>query len=168
MTRDIREQLAAIMAKRILVLDGAMGTMIQREKLTEDVFRGGRFRNHDRDLKGDNDLLVLTRPDIISRIHHQYLEAGSDIIETNTFNSTSLVQADYGLESLAYELNLEGARLARRACDEWTARTPDKPRLVAGAIADESDAFDFARRRQSGVSRDDVRRDARPTRKRSD
>ena len=101
------------MAKRILVLDGAMGTMIQREKLTEEAFRGERFKNHPRDLKGDNDLLVLTRPDIISRIHHQYLEAGSDIIETNTFNSTSIVQSDYGLESLAYELNLEGARLAR-------------------------------------------------------
>ena len=134
MTRDVRQQLDAIMAKRILVLDGAMGTMIQREKLTEEAFRGERFRNHARDLKGDNDLLVLTRPDVIGRIHHEYLEAGSDIIETNTFNSTSIVQSDYGLESLAYELNLEGARLARRACDEWTARTPGKPRLVAGAI----------------------------------
>src|SRR5204862_981321 len=80
------------------------------------------------------DLLVLTRPDLIGRIHHEYLEAGSDIIETNTFNSTSIVQSDYGLEALAYELNLEAARLARRACDEWTARTPDKPRFVAGAI----------------------------------
>ena len=123
-----------MMAKRILVLDGAMGTMIQREKLTEEAFRGERFRHHPRDLKGDNDLLVLTRPDVISAIHHQYLEAGSDIIETNTFNSTSIVQSDYGLEALAYELNLEGARLARRASDDWTARTPDKPRLVAGSI----------------------------------
>ena len=123
-----------MMAKRILVLDGAMGTMIQREKLTEETFRGERLRNHPRDLKGDNDLLVLTRPDVISAIHHQYLEAGSDIIETNTFNSTSIVQSDYGLEALAYELNLEGARLARRASDDWTARTPGKPRLVAGSI----------------------------------
>jgi len=134
MTRDVRKELEGLLAKRILVLDGAMGTMIQREKLTEEEFRGERFRNHPCDLKGDNDLLVLTRPDVISRIHHQYLEAGSDIIETNTFNSTSIVQSDYGLESLAYELNLEGARLARRACNEWTARTPGRPRFVAGAI----------------------------------
>ena len=131
---SVVKQLDAIMAKRILVLDGAMGTMIQREKLTEEEFRGERFKNHPRDLRGDNDLLVLTRSDVISRIHHQYLEAGSDIIETNTFNSTSIVQSDYGLEALAYELNLEGARLARRACDEWTARTPGKPRLVAGSM----------------------------------
>jgi 5-methyltetrahydrofolate--homocysteine methyltransferase len=123
-----------LLAKRILVLDGAMGTMVQREKLTEEQFRGQRFKNHPRDLKGDLDLLVLTRPDVISRIHHQYLEAGSDIIETNTFNSTSIVQSDYGLEALAYELNFEGARLARRACDEWTARTPGQARFVAGAI----------------------------------
>src|SRR4029077_1942886 len=121
---SVLTQLEAIMAKRILVLDGAMGTMIQREKLTEEGFRGDRFKNHPQDLKGDNDLLVLTRPDVISRIHNQYLEAGADIIETNTFNSTSLVQSDYALASIAYELNLEGARLARRACDEWTARTP--------------------------------------------
>ena len=134
MTRDVRKGLEALLAKRILVLDGAMGTMIQREKLTEEEFRGERFRDHPRDLRGDNDLLVLTRPDVISKIHHQYLEAGSDIIETNTFNSTSIVQSDYGLETLAYELNFEAARLARRACDEWTARTPGQRRLVAGAI----------------------------------
>jgi 5-methyltetrahydrofolate--homocysteine methyltransferase len=131
---SLRARLEALLAKRILVLDGAMGTMVQREKLTEEQFRGERFKNHPHDLKGDIDLLVLTRPDVISRIHHQYLEAGSDIIETNTFNSTSIVQSDYGLEALAYELNLEGARLARRACDEWTARTPGQPRFVAGAI----------------------------------
>src|SRR5438105_5017463 len=131
---DVLKELDEALAKRILILDGAMGTMIQRHALSEADFRGERFKAHTHDLRGNNDVLVLTRPDIISRIHHQYLEAGSDIIETNTFNSTSIVQSDYGLESLAYELNLEGARLARRACDEWTARTPDKPRLVAGAI----------------------------------
>ena len=114
MTREVRQALEGMLATRLLVLDGAMGTMIQRLKLTEEEFRGERFRNHPRDLKGDNDLLVLTRPDAISRIHHQYLEAGSDIIETNTFNSTSIVQSDYGLEALAYELNFAGARLARR------------------------------------------------------
>jgi 5-methyltetrahydrofolate--homocysteine methyltransferase len=131
---SLQARLEALLARRILVLDGAMGTMVQREKLTEEQFRGERFKNHPHDLKGDIDLLVLTRPDVISRIHHQYLEAGSDIIETNTFNSTSIVQSDYGLEALAYELNFEGARLARRACDEWTARTPGQPRFVAGAI----------------------------------
>ncbi|HET7695177.1 MAG TPA: methionine synthase [Vicinamibacterales bacterium] len=119
---------------RILVLDGAMGTMIQRYKLTEADFRGERFRSHPKDLQGNNDLLILTRPDVISEIHRQYLEAGADIIETNTFSSTSVVQADYNLEALAYELNLEGARLARAACDACTATTPDRPRFVAGSI----------------------------------
>jgi len=123
-----------LLAERILVLDGAMGTMIQRRQLTEADFRGERFRRHGHDLKGDLDVLVLTRPDVISDIHHQYLEAGADIIETDTFNSTSIVQGDYGLESLAYELNVEAAKLARAAADEWTARTPGKPRFVAGAI----------------------------------
>ena len=134
MTRDVLKQLDGLLAKRILVLDGAMGTMIQRYKLTEADFRGARFAGHSRDLRGDNDLLVLTRPDVISAIHHQYLEAGSDIIESNTFNSTAVSQADYGLESLAYELNVEGAKLAKAACAEWTARTPDRPRFVAGSM----------------------------------
>ena len=106
MKRDVRTQLDALLAKRILVLDGAMGTMIQRHRLTEGDFRGQRFASHSHDLRGDNDLLVLTRPDVILEIHHQYLEAGSDIIETNTFNSTAVSQADYRLEALAYELNL--------------------------------------------------------------
>jgi 5-methyltetrahydrofolate--homocysteine methyltransferase len=123
-----------LLAKRILFLDGAMGTMIQRSNLSEADFRGARFASHTFDLQGDNDLLVLTRPDIISGIHHQYLEAGSDIIETNTFNSTAISQGDYGLESIVYELNLEGAALAKRACADWTARTPDRPRFVAGSI----------------------------------
>jgi 5-methyltetrahydrofolate--homocysteine methyltransferase len=134
MKPDVRPTLEALLARRILVLDGAMGTMIQRHALTEADFRGERFRNHARDLRGDNDLLVLTRPDVIATIHRQYLEAGSDIIETNTFNSTAVSQADYGLQSIVYELNAEGAKLAKAACAEWTARTPDRPRFVAGAI----------------------------------
>jgi 5-methyltetrahydrofolate--homocysteine methyltransferase len=126
--------LEQLLARRILVLDGAMGTMIQRHKLTEADFRGERFRNHSRDLRGDNDLLVLTRPDVIADIHRQYLAAGADIIETCTFSGTSIAQSDYGLESIVYELNLEGARLARAAADEWTAKTPDRPRFVAGSM----------------------------------
>jgi 5-methyltetrahydrofolate--homocysteine methyltransferase len=122
------------LAQRILILDGAMGTMIQRHKLTEADFRGERLKDHPKDLQGNNDLLILTRPDVISEIHGQYLEAGADIIETNTFSSTSVVQADYSLEHLAYELNLEGARLARAACDAWTKKTPERPRWVAGSI----------------------------------
>jgi 5-methyltetrahydrofolate--homocysteine methyltransferase len=123
-----------LLTRRILLLDGAMGTMIQRHQLGESDFRGERVRAHGRELKGNNDLLVLTRPDVVGAIHHAYLEAGADIIETNTFSSTAIAQADYGLEPLAYELNLEGARLARKAALEWTDRTPDRPRFVAGAI----------------------------------
>ena len=126
--------LDGVLARRILVLDGAMGTMVQRHRLGESDFRGERFKTHPRDLKGDNDLLVLVRPDVIAGIHDAYLRAGSDIIETNTFNSTRIAQADYGLESLVYELNVEGARIARAAADEWTSRTPDRPRFVAGAM----------------------------------
>jgi len=131
---DRTTQLERLPAERILVLDGAMGTMIQQHRLAEADFRGERFAAHPQDLKGDLDVLVLTRPDVITGIHQQYLEAGADIIETNTFNSTSIVQADYGLASLAYELNVRAARLARAAADEWTARTPGKPRFVAGSI----------------------------------
>ncbi len=126
--------LAALLDRRILVLDGAMGTMVQRRRLGEEDFRGTRFAAHPRDLKGDNDLLVLTRPDVIREIHDEYLAAGADIIETSTFNGTAIAQADYGLEALVYELNVAAGRLARAAADEWTARTPDKPRFVAGAI----------------------------------
>ena len=129
-----RRILDALMAHRILVLDGAMGTMIQRHQLTEADFRGTRFATHPHDLRGDNDLLVLTRPDVISRIHDEYLAAGADIIETNTFNSTAISQADYGLEALAYELNVEAAKLAKQACVDWTAKTPDRPRFAAGSI----------------------------------
>src|SRR5260221_3183274 len=103
MKLDVLNQLDALLAKRILILDGAMGTMIQRHALSEADFRGERFEKHTHDLRGNNDLLVLTRPDIIADIHHQYLEAGSDIIETNTFNSNAISQADYALASLAYE-----------------------------------------------------------------
>jgi 5-methyltetrahydrofolate--homocysteine methyltransferase len=122
------------LARRILVLDGAMGTMVQRLGLAEADFRGDRFAEHACDVKGNNDLLVLTAPDAVARIHEQYLEAGADVIETNTFSSNAVSQADYGLEAVAYELNLEAARLARRAADAWTARTPDRPRFVAGAM----------------------------------
>jgi 5-methyltetrahydrofolate--homocysteine methyltransferase len=134
MTADLTRQLRDLLARRILVLDGAMGTMVQRYKLSEADFRGERFASHHKDLRGDNDVLVLTRPEVIAEIHDQYLAAGSDIIETNTFNSTAVSQADYGLEAHAYELNVAGARLARAAADAWTARTPEKPRFVAGSI----------------------------------
>src|SRR5829696_556864 len=120
--------------QRILILDGAMGTMIQPHKLTEADFRGDRFEDHSKDLKGNNDLLILTRPDVITEIHHDYLAAGADIIETNTFSSTTIAQADYLLEHVAYELNVEGARLAKAACAEWAKKTPDRPRFVAGSI----------------------------------
>ena len=130
MMKDIRE----ILKKRILVLDGAMGTMIQRYKLGEDDFRADRFKDHPKDLKGNNDLLSLTRPDVILNIHREYFEAGADIAETNTFSSTSIAMADYGMEDLVYELNYESARLARQAADEFTEKEPDKPRFVAGSI----------------------------------
>jgi 5-methyltetrahydrofolate--homocysteine methyltransferase len=123
-----------LLAERILILDGAMGTMIQRHKLDEDGFRGERFKNHPRDLKGNSDLLVLTQPGIISGIHHEYLAAGADIIETNTFTSTAIAQADYGLEALVYEMNVQGATLAKSAAAEWTRKSPDRPRFVAGSI----------------------------------
>jgi methionine synthase I (cobalamin-dependent) len=118
--------------RRILVLDGAMGTMIQRYGLSEEDFRGDRLRDHPKDVKGNNDLLILTRPDVIREIHEQYLAAGADIIETNTFSSTSVVQADYALEPLAYELNYQGARIAKAACGKFS--TADRPRFVAGSI----------------------------------
>ena len=123
-----------ILRERILVLDGAMGTMIQRHTLEEVDFRGERFKNHTSPLKGNNDLLSITRPDIIKDIHHQYLAAGADIIETNTFSSTTIAQADYHLESLAYELNFESARIAKEVADQFTKQEPTKPRFVAGAL----------------------------------
>ncbi len=130
----IRETLDKLLSERILILDGAMGTMIQRHGLEEKDFRGERFASHRIDLKGNNDLLVLTRPDVIAGIHREYLDAGADIIETNSFNSNAVSQADYALESLVYELNLEAGKLARAAADEYTKKTPDRPRFVAGSI----------------------------------
>ena len=129
-TAELRQRLA----ERILILDGARGTMIQQEKLGDADYRGERFPDHPKDLKGNNDLLVLTRPQVIAGIHRAYLEAGADIIETNTFNATRVSQAEYGLESVAYELNVEGARLVRRLCDEYTAKNPAKPRFCAGVL----------------------------------
>lgn len=125
-------QLPELLKQRIVVIDGAMGTMIQRYKLTEADFRSERLKDHPKDLKGNNDLLVLTRPDVIREIHDQYLAAGADLIETNTFGATSIAQEDYGLQDLAYEMNVAAARIAREACD--AASTPDKPRFVAGAL----------------------------------
>ncbi len=123
-----------ILKERILILDGAMGTMIQRHTLEEADFRGEKFKNHPYPLKGNNDLLSITRPDIIKDIHRQYLEAGADIIETNTFSGTSIAQADYHLEEYVYELNYQSAKIAREVADEFTKKQPDKPRFVAGAM----------------------------------
>ena len=132
--QDRTRQLKTALQNRILILDGAMGTMIQRRGLTEQDYRGDRFADHGTDLKGNNDLLLLTRPDLIEAIHKEYLDAGADIIETNTFNSTAVSQADYHLEHLVYELNHAGAALARRVADAQTQETPDKPRFVAGVL----------------------------------
>jgi len=130
----IIEKFKDILRKRVLVLDGAMGTMIQRYKFTEEDFRGEKFKDHQCDLKGNNDLLVLTQPEAIKEIHKKYLEAGADIIETNTFNCTSISQSDYHTENIVYELNYEAARLAKEACEQFTKANPDKPRFVAGAL----------------------------------
>src|SRR3982750_1798582 len=111
--------------QRILIIDGAMGTMIQRHKLTEEAYRGERFKDWHTDVKGNNDLLSITQPGIIIGIHKEYLEAGADIIETNTFSSTVIAQADYDMQSLAYELNVASAKCARIAADEYTAKNPD-------------------------------------------
>ena len=131
---DRLSSLQAALSERILILDGAMGTMIQAYQLQEQDYRGDLLANHHKDLKGNNDLLTLTRPDVIAAIYQAYLDVGADIIETNTFNSTAVSQADYDLESMVYELNKVGAELARVACDEKTRETPDKPRFVAGVL----------------------------------
>lgn len=128
--KDIKE----ILKERVLVLDGAMGTMIQRYKLEEEDFRKGWFEDHDKPLKGNNDLLSLTRPDVIKAIHAAYFEAGADIAETNTFSGTSVAQSDYGLESAVYDINYHSAKIAREVADEFTKQNPDKPRFVAGSI----------------------------------
>jgi 5-methyltetrahydrofolate--homocysteine methyltransferase len=134
MSRDRTAELQRLLDQRILILDGAMGTMIQSYRLGESDFRGTVCAHHDHDVKGDNDLLVLTRPDVIREIHEAYLEAGADIVETNTFNATSIAQADYRLERLVYDINHSAATIARECADRWTARTPEKPRFVAGAL----------------------------------
>ncbi|QNK74824.1 homocysteine S-methyltransferase family protein [Variovorax sp. PAMC28562] len=126
------QALAGILAQRIAILDGAMGTMIQRFKLNEAQYRGQRFKDFERDVKGNNELLSLTRPDVIQDIHESYLAAGADLIETNTFGATTIAQEDYRMAHLAREMNLESAKLARAACDKFS--TPDKPRFVVGAL----------------------------------
>jgi len=126
--------LEAAAAERILIIDGAMGTMIQRYKLDEADYRGERFKDWKQDVKGNNDLLVLTQPDIIEAIHEEYLAAGADLLETNTFNAQRISMADYGMEELSYEMNVAAARIARLAADKWTKKTPEKPRFVAGAV----------------------------------
>ena len=131
---DTRAVLEDLLARRILIVDGAMGTMLQRHKLSEPDFRGERFLDHPQDLQGNNDLLVLTRPEVVRGVHDAYLEAGADIVETNTFNGTTISQADYATEHLVREINVEAAKIARAAADAWTEKTPDKPRFVAGAV----------------------------------
>lgn len=128
------EQLEKAISERILVLDGAMGTMIQRHKLEEEDFRGDYFKDAKKPLKGNNDLLSITRPDIIKDIHRQYFEAGADIAETNTFSGTTIAQADYGLEDAVYKINYESAKIAREVADEFLITEPNKPRFVAGSI----------------------------------
>ena len=123
-----------ILKYRILVLDGAMGTMIQRHKLEEEDFRNEDLQDHAKPLKGNNDLLSITKPEIIKDIHRQYFEAGADIVETNTFSGTTIAQADYGLEHIVYDLNFKAAQIAREVANELTEREPDKPRYVAGAM----------------------------------
>jgi len=130
MARSIEE----ILKERVLVLDGAMGTMIQRHPLEEEDFRGERFKDHTHPLKGNNDLLSLTRPDIIKDIHRQYFEAGADIVETNTFSGTTIAQADYSLEDAVYDINYQSAKIAKEVAEEITANEPDKPRFVAGSM----------------------------------
>ncbi len=128
------EQLYNALKNRILILDGAMGTMIQRYNFTEEDYRGERFKDWESPLKGNNDLLSLTQPEAIEEIHRKYLLAGADIIETNTFSGTTIAMADYHMADLVYELNYESAKIAKKVCDEFTAQNPDKPRFVAGSI----------------------------------
>jgi len=132
--REVRSQIEAQLQQRILLIDGGMGTMIQSYKLEEQDYRGDRFAHWPSDLKGNNDLLVLTQPQLIKEIHSAYLEAGADILETNTFNATSIAMADYDMQAISDEINFAAAKLARQAADEWTAKTPDKPRYVAGVL----------------------------------
>ena len=134
MTSPRLHQLQHQLAKRILLLDGAMGTMIQNHRLDEAAYRGARYKDFPHDLKGNNDLLTLTQPEIIREIHRQYLDAGADIIETNTFNSTSIAMADYHLEEIVYELNFAATKMVRELCDEFEQQHPDHPRFCAGVL----------------------------------
>ncbi len=135
MTREQRiAALKAAAPRRILIIDGGMGTEIQNRKLAEEDYRGNRFKAWHRDVKGNNDLLSLSQPRLLQDIHESYLAAGADIIETNTFNAQVISMADYGMEEFAYEINLEAGKIARAAADSWTTKTPDKPRIVAGAL----------------------------------
>ena len=130
----MKKTISQVVSERILILDGAMGTMIQQYNLKEEDFRGERFAHIPGQLKGNNDLLCLTRPDVIQDIHRKYLEAGADIIETNTFSSTTVSMADYHVEEYVREMNLAAVKLARDLADEYTAKNPDKPRFVAGSV----------------------------------
>tara|TARA_X000000368_G_scaffold329146_1_gene266212 strand:- start:127 stop:1128 length:1002 start_codon:yes stop_codon:yes gene_type:complete len=132
--KNTYQVLSDILKKRILVLDGAMGTMIQRYKFSEEDYRGNRFKDYEYPLQGNNDLLSLTQPDTIREIHETFLDVGADIIETNTFSSTSVAMADYNMENLIYELNFESAKIAVNACKKYTDLNPNKPRFVAGSI----------------------------------
>lgn len=134
MAKDIKKILNEILSQRIMLLDGAMGTMIQRHKLNEDDFRGEVFKSHPSPLKGNNDLLSITRPEIIEGIHSAYFEVGSDFATTNSFNGTTIAQADYEMEDSVYDINFHAAQCARRSADAWTAKTPEKPRFVVGAL----------------------------------
>src|SRR5436190_23126292 len=135
MVQDARTRLEALLADRIAVLDGSWGVLIQRELRGEAAYRGERFSDHPRDVAGDPDLLNLTRPATVSRIHDDYFAAGADIATTNTFTATTIGQADYAFDAgVVHEMNVEGARLSRAAADSWTAKTPDRPRFVAGAV----------------------------------
>ncbi len=131
---NINEQLKSILNQRIMIIDGAMGTMIQTYNLTEEDYRGERFKDFHKLIKGNNDLLVLTQPQIILEIHKQFLEAGADIIETNTFNAQKISMEDYDMVNLVYEINLEAAKIAKKAANDFTLKNPDKPRFVAGAV----------------------------------
>jgi 5-methyltetrahydrofolate--homocysteine methyltransferase len=131
---NTNQKIREILNKRIMIIDGAMGTMIQKHKFSEEDYRGARFANFEHPLKGNNDLLSITQPQVILEIHRQFLEAGADILETNTFNSTTIAMADYHMEDLVTELNIASAKLAKQAAEEFTAKNPNKPRFVAGAI----------------------------------
>ncbi len=147
MRKDTKQQLSDILKERILVLDGAMGTMIQRYKLTEADYRGEQFKDFHLDVKGNNDMLSITQPQIIQEIHAQYFEAGADIIETNTFSSNSVSMADYEMQDFVYQLNYESAKIAQEVAQQFTQKNPEKPRFVAGAIR-----LDFARRKRPRIS----------------